>query len=60
VKERRTPGAGREDKRDLSRQILLQISSTENTGGMPMFLLRPAVADGRSYGSAMQGFMGST
>ena len=44
---------------DLSRQILLQIILEEESGGMPMFssdLLSQMI---RSYGSAMQGFMGS-
>ena len=44
---------------DLSRQILLQIILDEESGGMPMFssdLLSQMI---RSYGSAMQGFMGS-
>src|SRR4026208_507895 len=43
---------------DLSRQILLQIILEEESGGMPMFssdLLSQMI---RSYGSAMQGFMG--
>jgi polyhydroxyalkanoate synthesis repressor PhaR len=44
---------------DLSRQILLQIILEEESGGMPMFssdLLSQMI---RSYGSAMQGFMGT-
>ena len=44
---------------DLSRQILLQIILDEESSGMPMFssdLLSQMI---RSYGSAMQGFMGS-
>jgi polyhydroxyalkanoate synthesis repressor PhaR len=44
---------------DLTRQILLQIILDEESGGMPMFssdLLSQMI---RSYGSAMQGFMGS-
>ena len=44
---------------DLTRQILLQIILEEESGGMPMFssdLLSQMI---RSYGSAMQGFMGS-
>jgi len=44
---------------DLSRQILLQIILDEESGGMPMFssdLLSQMI---RSYGGAMQGFMGS-
>ncbi|MEK6245160.1 MAG: polyhydroxyalkanoate synthesis repressor PhaR [Pseudomonadota bacterium] len=44
---------------DLSRQILLQIILEEESSGMPMFssdLLSQMI---RSYGSAMQGFMGS-
>ena len=44
---------------DLSRQILLQTILDEESGGMPMFssdLLSQMI---RSYGSAMQGFMGS-
>jgi polyhydroxyalkanoate synthesis repressor PhaR len=44
---------------DLSRQILLQIILDEESGSMPMFssdLLSQMI---RSYGSAMQGFMGS-
>jgi polyhydroxyalkanoate synthesis repressor PhaR len=44
---------------DLSRQILLLIILEEESGGMPMFssdLLSQMI---RSYGSAMQGFMGS-
>ncbi len=44
---------------DLSRQILLQIILDEESSGMPMFssdLLSQVI---RSYGSAMQGFMGS-
>ena len=44
---------------DLARQILLQIILEEESGGMPMFssdLLSQMI---RSYGSAMQGFMGS-
>ena len=44
---------------DLSRQILLQIILEEESGGRPMFssdLLSQMI---RSYGSAMQGFMGS-
>jgi len=44
---------------DLSRQILLQIILEEESGGMPMFssdLLSQMI---RSYGGAMQGFMGS-
>jgi polyhydroxyalkanoate synthesis repressor PhaR len=44
---------------DLSRQILLQIILEEESGGAPMFssdLLSQMI---RSYGSAMQGFMGS-
>ena len=44
---------------DLSRQILLQIILDEESGGMPMFssdLLSQMI---RSYGSAMQGFMGT-
>jgi len=44
---------------DLTRQILLQIILEEESGGMPMFssdLLSQMI---RSYGSAMQGFMGT-
>ena len=44
---------------DLTRQILLQIILEEESGGAPMFssdLLSQMI---RSYGSAMQGFMGS-
>ena len=44
---------------DLSRQILLQIILEEESGSVPMFssdLLSQMI---RSYGSAMQGFMGS-
>ena len=44
---------------DLTRQILLQIILDEESGGMPMFsadLLSQLI---RSYGSAMQGFMGT-
>ena len=44
---------------DLSRQILLQIILDEESGGRPLFssdLLSQMI---RSYGSAMQGFMGS-
>ena len=44
---------------DLSRQILLQIILEEESGGRPLFssdLLSQMI---RSYGSAMQGFMGS-
>src|SRR4026208_1872435 len=44
---------------DLSRQILLQIILEEESGGVPMFssdLLSQMI---RSYGSAMQGFMGT-
>ncbi len=44
---------------DLTRQILLQIILDEESSGMPMFssdLLSQMI---RSYGSAMQGFMGS-
>jgi polyhydroxyalkanoate synthesis repressor PhaR len=44
---------------DLTRAILLQIILDEESGGMPMFssdLLSQMI---RSYGSAMQGFMGS-
>ena len=44
---------------DLSRQILLQIILDEESGGMPMFssdLLSQMI---RSYGGAMQGFMGT-
>ena len=44
---------------DLTRQILLQIILEEESAGMPMFssdLLSQMI---RSYGSAMQGFMGS-
>ena len=44
---------------ELTRQILLQIILDEESGGMPMFssdLLSQMI---RSYGSAMQGFMGS-
>ena len=44
---------------DLTRSILLQIILEEESGGMPMFssdLLSQMI---RSYGSAMQGFMGS-
>ena len=43
---------------DLTRQILLQLILEEESGGMPMFssdLLSQMI---RSYGSAMQGFMG--
>ena len=43
---------------DLTRQILLQIILDEESGGMPMFsadLLSQMI---RSYGNAMQGFMG--
>jgi len=44
---------------ELTRQILLQIILEEESGGVPMFssdLLSQMI---RSYGSAMQGFMGS-
>ena len=44
---------------DLTRPILLQIILEEESGGVPMFssdLLSQMI---RSYGSAMQGFMGS-
>lgn len=44
---------------DLTRQILLQIILEEEAGGAPMFssdLLSQMI---RSYGSAMQGFMGT-
>ena len=44
---------------DLTRQILLQIILEEESGAVPMFssdLLSQMI---RSYGSAMQGFMGS-
>ena len=44
---------------ELTRQILLQIILEEESAGMPMFssdLLSQMI---RSYGSAMQGFMGS-
>jgi polyhydroxyalkanoate synthesis repressor PhaR len=44
---------------DLTRQILLQIILEEENGGMPMFssdLLSQLI---RSYGNAMQGFMGT-
>jgi polyhydroxyalkanoate synthesis repressor PhaR len=44
---------------DLTRQILLQIILDEESGSVPMFssdLLSQMI---RSYGSAMQGFMGS-
>jgi polyhydroxyalkanoate synthesis repressor PhaR len=44
---------------DLTRQILLQIILEEESGGVPMFssdLLSQMI---RSYGSAMQGMMGS-
>ena len=44
---------------DLTRQILLQIILDEESGGVPMFssdLLSQMI---RSYGSAMQGFMGT-
>lgn len=44
---------------DLTRSILLQIILEEESGGVPMFssdLLSQMI---RSYGSAMQGFMGS-
>ncbi|MDH3320666.1 MAG: polyhydroxyalkanoate synthesis repressor PhaR [Betaproteobacteria bacterium] len=44
---------------DLTRPILLQIILEEESGGLPMFssdLLSQMI---RSYGSAMQGFMGS-
>ena len=44
---------------DLTRQILLQIILEEESAGMPMFssdLLSQMI---RSYGSAMQGFMGT-
>jgi polyhydroxyalkanoate synthesis repressor PhaR len=44
---------------DLTRAILLQIILEEESGGVPMFssdLLSQMI---RSYGSAMQGFMGS-
>jgi polyhydroxyalkanoate synthesis repressor PhaR len=44
---------------ELTRQILLQIILEEESGGAPMFssdLLSQMI---RSYGSAMQGFMGS-
>ena len=44
---------------DLTRQILLQIILEEESGGVPMFtsdLLSQMI---RSYGNAMQGFMGS-
>jgi polyhydroxyalkanoate synthesis regulator protein len=44
---------------DLTRQILLQIILEEESGDVPMFssdLLSQMI---RSYGSAMQGFMGS-
>src|SRR4026208_1443889 len=44
---------------DLPRQILLQIILEEESGGVPMFssnLLSQLI---RSYGNAMQGFIGS-
>src|SRR5690348_17951758 len=44
---------------DLTRQILLQIILEEESGGVPMFssnLLSQLI---RSYGNAMQGFMGT-
>src|SRR5512134_4046693 len=44
---------------ELTRQILLQIILEEESGGVPMFssdLLSQMI---RSYGSAMQGFMGT-
>ena len=44
---------------DLTRQILLQIILDEESGGMPMFssyLLSQMI---RSYGSSMQGFIGT-
>ena len=44
---------------DLSRQILLQIILDEESGGMPMFSSDLLLQMIRSYGSAMQGFMGS-
>ena len=44
---------------DLSRQILLQIILDEESSGMPMFSSELLSQMIRSYGSAMQGFMGS-
>jgi polyhydroxyalkanoate synthesis repressor PhaR len=44
---------------DLTRQILLQIILEEESGGMPMFSSDVLSQMIRSYGSAMQGFMGS-
>ena len=44
---------------DLSRQILLQIILEEEQGGMPIFTPPVLAQIIRSYGNAMQGFMGS-
>jgi polyhydroxyalkanoate synthesis repressor PhaR len=44
---------------DLTRQILLQIILEEESGGMPMFSSDVLSQMIRSYGSAMQGFMGT-
>ena len=44
---------------DLSRQILLQIILDEESSGMPMFSSELLSQMIRSYGGAMQGFMGS-
>ncbi|MSQ49577.1 MAG: polyhydroxyalkanoate synthesis repressor PhaR [Betaproteobacteria bacterium] len=44
---------------DLSRQILLQIILDEEASGMPMFSADFLSQMIRSYGSAMQGFMGA-
>ena len=44
---------------DLTRQILLQIILEEESGGVPMFSSNMLSQLIRSYGNAMQGFMGS-
>ena len=44
---------------DLTRQILLQIILEEESGGSPMFTSDALSQMIRSYGSAMQGFMGT-
>jgi polyhydroxyalkanoate synthesis repressor PhaR len=44
---------------DLTRQILLQIILEEESGGVPMFSSDLLTQMIRSYGSAMQGFMGT-
>jgi len=52
------PGAGREDQRGPVAPDPAADHPRRGIRRMPMFLLRPAVADDRSYGSAMQGFIG--